>query len=284
MNKLCKILTLLLCLGLTVSATACKEENKDGDDSPKESWAISEDTSKEDKDMITVCSYNIKCATYSTTWDKVLANIKQADPDIIGIQEVDSHTTRSGDYNQIEKLAKDLGYEYYYFAKTIDFAGGEYGHGILSKFPIKESKVVFFDNQRKETRNVERHVLDVNGKELVFYNTHLAGMPEQYVEIQDMMLDDLANGKHSVLTGDFNLKPSAFSHVFNSEKLIALNGYLTLNCGKDGDNALKSTQIDNIIVTDNIDTYMNENTMIGLFDIDNDASDHPMIYTRIQLK
>jgi len=282
-NSFFRLISLLLCFGLLLSFASCSEK-EEGDASSTESNASSEADNNKKGDYITICSYNIKCANYSKTWNEVCENIRQADPDIIGLQEIDSYTSRSGQYDQIEKLAKDLGYEYYYFAKTIDYAGGEYGHGILSKFPIKESKVIVFDAQKNETRNVERHVIDVNGKDLVFYNTHLAGLPEQYVEIQNLMVADMEAGKHAVLTGDLNLEPYEIKDVFNSEKLVALNGYLTLNNGEDGEHTLESTRIDNIIVSSNIDTYMDESAMIGLMDIDNEASDHPMIYTYIKLK
>ncbi len=280
--KLSKIISLFLCLGLSCGVASCGSNSEDMSSSDTSSEESSE--SKKEDGLITICSYNIKCANYSKTWNEVCENIRSVDPDIIGIQEVDSHTSRSGDYDQIEKLAKDLGYEYYYFARTIDYAGGEYGHGVLSKYPIKESKIVVFDAQKKEERNVERHIIDINGADLVFYNTHLAGMPEQYAEIQEMMVADIEAGKHAVLTGDFNLEPFEFADVFNKEKLTALNGYLTLNCGQEGEHTLASTRIDNIIVSNNIQTYMDESTMIGLMDIDNDASDHPMIYTYITLK
>lgn len=58
----------------------------------------------------------------------------------MALQEVDVNTERSGAGNQSEMIAEKLDMHYFY-AKSIDFQGGEYGVAILSKFPKENEKI-----------------------------------------------------------------------------------------------------------------------------------------------
>ncbi|MCW3463615.1 endonuclease/exonuclease/phosphatase family protein [Chitinophaga nivalis] len=62
--------------------------------------------------------------------------ILATNPDFVALQEVDSVTRRTEKLNQLQELA-DLTGMYTYFAKALDYEGGGYGTGILSRFPIK---------------------------------------------------------------------------------------------------------------------------------------------------
>ncbi len=230
------------------------------------------------EDYLTVVSFNIKCAMYGQTWDQVVNQLKEIDGDLVGLQECDFNTKRSGSGNQVKKLAEEAGYKYWYFAKTIDHQGGEYGHGILSKYPIKKSDVTFFKNQKGEIRNVERHEITVKGKTLTFYNTHLNGTVEQYYEIQKQMDRD----EYAILTGDLNFEPIKLEGWLKADRYLPLNGGPTL---KNKVITTSSTAIDNIIVTKNtIDYWFDEKQQTGITVHKSDASDHNMIYGYIKLK
>ncbi len=256
---------------------------------------VTVNSKKDYSQHLTVASYNIKCAWYGKTWNGVLENIRNVDPDIIGLQEVDNGTDRSsstpGEYrNQIRQLAHDLGYQYWYFAKTINHQNGEYGHGILSKFPIKESKVIKFVNQDsngdgkdEEIRNMERHVLDVNGTELIFYNCHLNGnFMDQLLELMAAAEADYKAGKPVMITGDFNIHYPDMKGYLDTESFFPLNGTDTFDLGL----SKEATQIDNIILSRNItDYYTDETTELCVIPVDlkEEDSDHPMIYSYIKL-
>ena len=94
-------------------------------------------------------SYNIANGRQVAHAMRVIAeDILTQDLDIVGIQEVDRFAKRSGYIDTMKLLSKYTGYEYYYYTKTINIAGdeakygqqGEYGTGILSKYPILESE------------------------------------------------------------------------------------------------------------------------------------------------
>lgn len=93
---------------------------------------------------IRVLSYNIHHANPPSKPDQIdlqaIADvIKEQQADLVALQEVDVHTGRSGPYHQAEELGKKTNMEVY-FAKAIDYDGGEYGVAILSKFPMQHQQ------------------------------------------------------------------------------------------------------------------------------------------------
>ncbi|MBQ8894393.1 MAG: endonuclease/exonuclease/phosphatase family protein [Clostridia bacterium] len=238
---------------------------------------------------IKVASYNIKCLMYGTQLEAVAQELKQIDADIVGFQEVDVDTGRSGMGNQMQMIAEAAGYPYWAFTKLTDFDGGMYGMGIISRYPIKEStdetyKVIASGDH---TRKFGRHVLDVNGKELVFYNTHmtLGGTSENGAELKQVT-SKMAGDKYAVLTGDMNMVPDYMGRYVNTKKVTVLNGgddfvfmTNTFPAGKSPKSA-----IDNIVVTDTLDHYWNDNTNVGIEVSYTDNSDHNLIWTYINFK
>jgi len=64
--------------------------------------------------------------------------IKQTNPDLVALQEVDQNTGRSSGVDQAAELAKLTGM-HAAFGKAMDYDGGQYGEAILSRFPIKQT-------------------------------------------------------------------------------------------------------------------------------------------------
>ncbi len=67
--------------------------------------------------------------------------LRRLNADVILLQEVDSGTKRSGQVNQSEELGKLLGM-HFYFAKAMNYGGGEYGNAILSKLPFSHTSTL----------------------------------------------------------------------------------------------------------------------------------------------
>ena len=59
-----------------------------------------------------------------------------ADPDLIALQEVDQGTERAGGVDQVAELGRLTGMRPV-FGKAMDFQGGAYGVGVLSRKPIR---------------------------------------------------------------------------------------------------------------------------------------------------
>lgn len=98
--------------------------------------------------------------------------VNNARPDIVGLQEVDRWTARVGKLDLITELSERTGLTYA-FARTIEFDGGEYGNGVLTRYPILEERhYLFTQNTAGEQRGLMLLVLDIRGTEVVIMNTH----------------------------------------------------------------------------------------------------------------
>lgn len=83
---------------------------------------------------LTVMSYNVHhCEGMDNKVDeeRIARIISVNQPDVVAIQELDSVTKRCPAY-QLQVLGEKTGM-YYTYAKSIDYGGGKYGIGILSK-------------------------------------------------------------------------------------------------------------------------------------------------------
>lgn len=150
-----------------------------------------------------IVTYNIQ---HAITGEEAIARVlKDLSPDVVGMQEVDCRNARSGGRDQPALLAKLSGMPHYHFAPATAFRGGEYGHLILSKYPIVRAETVPLPSDAHEKRAVGHAVLDVGGTEVDFFNTHLsfedkATRTRQFAALADL----LSPCRRFVLTGDFN--------------------------------------------------------------------------------
>ncbi len=248
---------------------------------------------------LTIVSYNIKCAMYSTTIDQVVEQIKAADADIVGFQEVDYYTSRSKNIYQIEQIAQKAGFEYFYFEPVISLSNTKekapedattnlYGHAVMSKYPITKSEIIWPDAQSTtgEPRNFGRHEIDVDGTTIVFYNTHLDFQKgrEQYFEVQE---NYMSKDEYAICVGDFNETYSEYQAYFDFDL------FYNFTFGENGNNVLKRTNadtgeksqyIDHIIVTKDKFVWQDGGEGNGLFVTKHDgASDHNMIYCNLNI-
>ena len=89
-----------------------------------------------------VASYNIRHGAGTDNrldLERTAALLKNINPDIIGLQEVDKRAKRSDSVDQTAFLADAISMGHSAFGAFMDFQGGEYGLSILSKFPIEKA-------------------------------------------------------------------------------------------------------------------------------------------------
>ena len=122
--------------------------------------------------ILKIASFNIQHAAQGI--DAVAATLKEADADIVGLQEVDFKTSRVSGVDQPSVIAKKAGYEYYRFIRAIDYKGGEYGTAILSKYPIVSFEVIGLEAVGYEGRSFGHAVIETPGGNIDFFNTHLS--------------------------------------------------------------------------------------------------------------
>ncbi len=156
--------------------------------------------------------------------------IRDAGPDLVALQEVDEKTTRSGPtLSQTETLGRLTGM-YAYFSHSMDFAGGQYGNAVLSRFPILDT--MHFELPPERGSNAEVRSIGIiklqpdKGGPLYFAATHLdAGREETSRLLQARKIIEIARRLTLplVVGGDFNTSP-------NSSTMKLLDELFTMTC------------------------------------------------------
>lgn len=145
--------------------------------------------------------------------DKIASIIKNVNPDLVALQEVDYKTNRARNYD----LATELGWRTKMvplFGIAMSFDGGGYGEGVLAKMPILASRNVPLPHS---PGNEPRAALEVmveleSGDTINFIGTHLEHQRESSDRIDQVkkINEVFANGKYpSIIAGDLNAVPES---------------------------------------------------------------------------
>lgn len=149
---------------------------------------------------------------------RTINTIRNAAPEIVCIQELDSITGRSNKRYILGELADSLGM-YPSYAPAIEFDGGKYGIGILSQSRPLSTKIVPLPG-----REEERTLLIAEFADYVIACTHLSLTPEdQVLSIPIIEKEAALWNKPFFLAGDLNTQiPSATIDALNrSFKIIS---------------------------------------------------------------
>lgn len=190
-----------------------------------------------DKDLetIKVMSYNVHHCNPPAKPDVIDLNaiaevINAANPDVVGLQEIDVNTVRSGKGLDQAKVLAAKTNMYYYFAKAIDYQGGAYGVAILSKYALTEPKV--YPLSSDPATNAEPRVLVTarivlpSGKVIRIGNTHLdatSNPANRSMQMKEINAVALKENVPFIMTGDFNA-------VAGSEEIRAMDEVFTRTC------------------------------------------------------
>ena len=160
-----------------------------------------------------VATYNIhSCCGLDGRYapGRIAQVIAQTQADIIALQEIDVGHSRSRGEDQLQHLADALGYHAYY-AEAWKGGDGAYGHGILSRFPLRK---VHHDalprgGRRAETRVAIHAIVDFHGHDLHFIAAHLGLGRRERIQQIDALLGEVWLGTVPadapvILAGDFN--------------------------------------------------------------------------------
>ena len=159
-------------------------------------------------ETVRVLSYNVQdcfnLGRKDQNVERTAAVIRKLAPDVAGIQELDRSTKRSKGHDIAGELAEKTGMELSY-GKTIDYQGGAYGIGILSKNkPIRAYTVPLPGKEEKRALQVAEF------ETYVFFCTHLSLTKAS--QIESVPLINAEAGKFSkpiILVGDFNAYPNS---------------------------------------------------------------------------
>ncbi len=156
-----------------------------------------------------VMTYNIHFGTFNGEVNTQLtANyILDQHADLVVMNEVDRFKSRSNNRDLIGELAKETGMSYVY-SNLVDSAGNdEQGNAILSKYPILFRDLLWLPRVADhEQRGLLKSVVDVNGKFLSFWATHLDfhGDDERLMAVTNFNTWVAEEAFPVILCGDFN--------------------------------------------------------------------------------
>ena len=173
--------------------------------------------------QVRIMCYNVRhCAgmDWVVDYDRTAKVILRQMPDIVALQELDSMTGRSGQKYQLVELANRTNY-YPVFGKAIDFDGGGYGVGILTKEKPLSTKRIPLPGEEP------RMLLVVELKDYVIACTHLDLEESERLASTPTIIEEAQRwDKPLILAGDWNDYP-------DSKVLMELKKYFTINSGND---------------------------------------------------
>ena len=168
-----------------------------------------------------IMSYNVRhCAGMDLVvdYDRTANVITQQQADVVALQELDSMTGRSGHHVQLGELASRTGY-HPVFGAAIEFDGGQYGVGILTReMPLNKKRIPLPGEE-------PRVLLVVELEDYVIACTHLDLDEAQRLASVPLIVDEAQRWqKPFLLAGDWNDVPG-------SELLEAMTQYFTVLSG-----------------------------------------------------
>ena len=165
-------------------------------------------------DTLKLMTYNLRFGELASM-EQIADYISSQQPDIVALQECDwaTNRTRAPHQNGV-KFVNELAYHtgmFGIYGKSINYAGGYYGIGLLSRYPILRYERVLLPNDGK-TEQRSMLIADIelpDGQVITFVNTHLevktAQMRIEQVQFINEYLKDCPN--QLFLAGDMNATP-----------------------------------------------------------------------------
>lgn len=182
---------------------------KAGAGTPNRLWNTNNPTLK-------FATYNIgknEASNNVNDFGKLIDAIGKLDADVISVTEIDKNTRRSGNIDQLKTLADALKL-HYAFGDVLEFDGGQYGIGLLSKYPIAKSQLVKLPSGDAEQRGVLIAEVHKPGFEhpIIVMTTHLDWQKDPTIRLMQVRrIMDLAIGD----------APSDFPDIASAVKILA---------------------------------------------------------------
>ena len=172
---------------------------------------------------VQVMTYNVRhCAGMDLVldYDRTANVIAQHKPDLVALQELDSMTGRSEHRYQLGELASRIQY-HPIFGSAIDYDGGKYGVGILTReLPLSTKRIPLPGEE-------PRVLLVVELKDYVIACTHLDLEEEQRLASVPIIVEEAQRWqKPFILAGDWN-------DTLDSELLQEMTKYFNIHSGNE---------------------------------------------------
>jgi endonuclease/exonuclease/phosphatase family metal-dependent hydrolase len=176
------------------------------------------------RNAVKIFTYNIQQG-YSEdgvrNFDGQLALLREADPDILGLQESDTNRIAGGNCDVVRYYADKLNMYSYYGPTPVT---GTFGVALLSKYPIRNPETFFlYSHGPRRGRHVKeqtaaiRAEITVGEKTFTVVVTHLGNRGPIFQ--QQAVLAGLRGAENAVVMGDFNFRPGSDAYQFTTQSL-----------------------------------------------------------------
>lgn len=202
--------------------------------------------------------------------------LRQADLDVVGLQEVIRKTKTDHGKDWLALLAEEAGYPYYAFCQTLRYDSGQYGTAILSKYPIVDAGSWKLDvAEGKEVRYLGYASVLLDTGVVHVFNTHLCASE---MHLKSINLASLAHTLQATgvstytVTGDFNCSPPRLYHYMPHIR------FANIDKTTFGDGSVPKI-LDNVLYTEGIvvsDVRLTDTISTG-------ATDHMLLSARIHV-
>jgi len=223
------------------------------------------------KETLRVCTYNIQQgydAGGLKNVDGQLELLRQAEADVIGLQESDTTRISGGNSDVVRYLADRLDMYAYYGPKTVV---GTFGIALLSRYPIERPRTFCMCSAGEQTATIEAQIR-VGERTVWVYVTHLGN--DGPIVQQEAVLQEAAGKENVILMGDFNFRPDSAQYQ-RTREVLEDAWLLRWPEGVDGQGRSFSRRIDHVFVSPGtavVDAqYMTE-----------PESDHPALVVEIE--
>ena len=209
-----KRISLLILINLILSLSSCNSSKENKNDN---------------SEIIRIMSYNIRTCrggdnilneSKEYRYDLISDIINKVNPDFVAVQEIDSVTERSSGDFVLGELAERTSM-YASFVPSIDYQGGKYGIGILSK-----DKPISYYKVKLPGREEARSLLIVEFENCIVACTHLSLTAEDRLSSASIIKDVTKNiNKPFFLAGDMNSEKYSKEQNLLEESFQILNDY-----------------------------------------------------------
>lgn len=158
--------------------------------------------------------------------------ISRYNPDLVALQELDLGRVRSQRHDQPKLIAEELGM-HVAFCPTVVAGGEQYGHALLSHFPLKIIRTDILRSGKQSPRVQPRGALwvqvEIDGMKLNLMNTHFglrrSERREQAADLLDRnWIGSISEDEPLILCGDFNMFPRSQPYRALTRRLRDVQG------------------------------------------------------------